>query len=84
MIIVRLPAILRQPEMPPEIQVDSPVATIDELVIALDGRYPGLASSLEDTLFNFAVNDVLVLHGARQHPLADGDVVEVVPTISGG
>ena len=67
-----------------EIQIHAAVATIDELVVALDGRYPGLAWSLEDTLFNFAVNDVLVLHGARQHPLADGDIVEVIPTISGG
>jgi molybdopterin converting factor small subunit len=30
------------------------------------------------------VNDVLVLHRARRHPLMDGDTVEIVPTIAGG
>lgn len=84
MITVRVPAILRQPDMPPEIHVAAPVSSIDELVGALDASFPGLAAALEDTLFNFAVNDALVLHRARQQPLAPGDVVEIIPTISGG
>jgi molybdopterin converting factor small subunit len=30
------------------------------------------------------VNDELLLHHARERALADGDVVEIIPTISGG
>jgi molybdopterin converting factor small subunit len=33
---------------------------------------------------NVAVNDEMLLHGVRERPLADGDVVELIPTISGG
>jgi molybdopterin converting factor small subunit len=84
MIVVRLPAMLRQPEMPPELHVDAPVSTIDELVGVLDARYPGLARELDDSIFNFAVNDALVVHHARQHVLHPGDAVEIIPTISGG
>ena len=61
-----------------------PLATVAELVDALDGRIPGFKDQLEDSVFNFAVNDELLLHRARERPLADGDVVEIIPTISGG
>jgi molybdopterin converting factor small subunit len=84
MITVRVPSILRQPEMPAEIHVEAHVATIDELIGTVDRQYPGFALAAEDTLYNFAVNDALVLHRAGQHPIADGDVVEIIPTISGG
>lgn len=84
MITVRLPAILRPPEMPLELRLRESVLTIEELVNELDRRYPGLALALDDAMYNFAVNETLVLHKARQHPLNDGDVVEVIPTISGG
>jgi molybdopterin converting factor small subunit len=84
MITVRLPAMLRQPEMPHELHVDAPVSTIEELVGELDVRYPGLARELDDAIFNFAVNDALIVHRARQHELRPGDAVEIIPTISGG
>lgn len=84
MITVRLPAILRQPDMPLELHIEASVLTIEELIGALDARYPGLARELDDAIYNFAVNDALVLHGARRHPLHPGDQVEVIPTISGG
>ena len=35
-------------------------------------------------MLNFAVNDELILHRAGERRLADGDVVEIVPAISGG
>ena len=35
-------------------------------------------------MLNFAVNDEIILHRAGERPLADGDVVEIVPAISGG
>ena len=84
MITVRLPTILRPPGVPAEFAIRDTVTTIGELVAVLDGQIPGLAHQLDDALFNFAINDALVVHGARQHPLMEGDVVEVVPTISGG
>ena len=35
-------------------------------------------------LYNFSVNHVYILHRPRRDPLMDGDLVEVVSTISGG
>lgn len=61
-----------------------PLATIADLVTALDRRIPGFRDQLEDSVFNFAVNDELILQNARSRPLADGDRVEIIPTISGG
>jgi len=84
MIVVRLPAMLRRPGMPADVNVAAPVATIAGLVQELDRRYPGLAAELDDSIINFAVNDALILERARQHPLRAGDVVEIIPMISGG
>jgi molybdopterin converting factor small subunit len=84
MIVVRLPAMLRRSGMPPDIRIDAPAPTIEALVRALDARYPGLAGEVDDSIFNFAVNDALVLQHARQHALRPGDVVEIIPMISGG
>ena len=60
------------------------LATVADLVDALDVRIPGFKDQLDDSVFNFAVNDELLLHRARDRHLADGDVVEIIPTISGG
>ena len=84
MITVRLPSMLRRPGVPAELTLTQRLASIAELVAALDARLPGLASSLDDTLYNFAVNDALILHGERRHALEDGDVVEIIPTVAGG
>ena len=64
--------------------ITDPVQTIGQLVAALDRAQPGLAVRLDDAIFNFAVNDEMLLHGVDQHPVRDGDVVEIVPAISGG
>jgi molybdopterin converting factor small subunit len=61
-----------------------PLATVADLVDALDRRIPGFKEQLDDSVFNFAVNDELLLHRARERRLADGDTVEIIPTISGG
>jgi molybdopterin converting factor small subunit len=83
MITVRLPATLRVG--PSDIlTVTEPVATVDELVDVLDLRIPGFREHMDDSVFNFAVNDELLLHHARERRLADGDTVEIIPTISGG
>lgn len=83
MITVRLPATL-QVGPSDTLVFSQPIATIAELVDAIDRRVPGFRDQLEDSVFNFAVNDELILHHARSRPLADGDRVEIIPTISGG
>ena len=66
------------------LEVHDEVRTIAELVEALEKRIPGLREQLDDSVFNFAVNDEMLLIHARERALNDGDVVEVIPTISGG
>ena len=78
-----------QVRMPPmlgseTVVVTEQVKTIADLVSALGRHRPALAARLEDPIFNFAVNDEMLLHNVRDHPLNDGDVVEIVPAISGG
>ena len=83
MITVHLPATL-QIGPSDTLVFSEPLATIADLVTALDRRIPGFRDQLDDSVFNFAVNDELVLYHARDRLLADGDVVELIPTISGG
>lgn len=82
-ITVRFPAMLHA-IAGPDVTVAHPVSTIGELLPVLFLQVPGLAGHLADPIYNFAVNDELVLHGVNARPLRDGDVVELVPTIAGG
>ena len=83
MITVILPSTLRVNDAN-RLEVHEPVTTIAELVDAVDRRIPGFREQLDDSVFNFAVNDEMLLYHARDRALQDGDVVEVIPTISGG
>ena len=83
MITVRLPATLRVGTAD-TLSFEPPLPTIGALIEALDVRIPGFKDQLDDSVFNFAVNDEMLLHHARERTLADGDVVEIIPTISGG
>ena len=83
MICVLLPSTLRVNDSN-RLEVHDAVRTIADLVEALDKRIPGLREQLDDSVFNFAVNDEMLLIHARERALNDGDVVEVIPTISGG
>ena len=83
MITVVLPSTLRVSDSD-RLEIHEPVGTIGELVESIDRRIPGFRDQLEDSVFNFAVNDEMLLHHARERALRDGDVVEVIPTISGG
>jgi len=83
MITVRLPSTLRVTAND-TLQISDPVATVADLIDALDRRIPGFRDQLNDSVFNFAVNDEMLLYHARERALKPGDVVEVVPTISGG
>ena len=82
-VTVRFPAMLHG-KAGQQVTIDEPVRDVASLLLALDRKVPGLATELQDPIFNVAVNDVMLLHGVRQYPVTDGDVVEIVPTISGG
>lgn len=83
MILVRFPSMLHA-LAGREIAIDEPLADLGALLDALDRRIPGLSRNLADPIYNFAVNDEMLLHGVRTHALHSGDVVEIVPTIAGG
>jgi molybdopterin converting factor small subunit len=83
MIIIRLPSTLKVTSSD-TLEVREPIASVAELIEVLDRRIPGFRDQLDDAVFNFAVNDEMLLHHARERELRDGDVVEIVPTISGG
>jgi aldehyde:ferredoxin oxidoreductase len=83
MILVRFPSMLHA-LAGPELAIDEPLADLGALLDALDRRIPGLSGSLADPIYNFAVNDEMLLHGIRTRALKSGDVVEIVPTIAGG
>ena len=83
MVTVRLPATLRVGSSD-TLTFEQPLPDIAALIDALDARVPGFKDQLDDSVFNFAVNDEMLLHRARERTLADGDVVEIIPTISGG
>ena len=83
MISVLLPATLRVSDSHC-LEVHDRVRTVAELVNAIDQRIPGFRDQLDDSVFNFAVNDEMLLYKALDRALQDGDVVEIIPTISGG
>jgi len=83
MLTVRLPSTLRVGGSD-TLEFDGSIGTIAQLIDALDLRVPGFKAQLDDSVFNFAVNDEMLLHHAREKRLADGDIIEIIPTISGG
>jgi molybdopterin converting factor small subunit len=83
MITVKLPSTLRD-IAGDTLDIEERVATVAELVDVIDQKIPGFKDQLDDSVFNFAVNDEMLLYRARDRALNDGDIVEVIPTISGG
>jgi molybdopterin converting factor small subunit len=84
-ITVYLPAMLRPHAGGAEmLTITTPVHSMAELLEALGRNAPRLVRQLDDSVFNFAVNDEMLLHRVDAHPLRDGDRVEIVPAISGG
>lgn len=84
MVTVNLPAALQPIAGGKSLIVRQSVATVGQLLQALERLAPGLGAQLDDPLYNIAVNDELLLHAVDQRPIADGDVVEVIPTMAGG
>ena len=68
-ITVRLPSTLRVSDERP-LEVHEPVADIAALVDVLDRRIPGFRDQLDDSVFNFAVNDEMLLFRARDRDAA--------------
>ncbi len=83
MITVRLPSTLRVGASD-SLELRESITTIAQLIDVLDRRIPGFRDQLDDSVFNFAVNDEMLLYHARERVLREGDVVEIIPTISGG
>ena len=83
MIVVNFPAAF-YPLAGPSMIVHETVATVGQLIQALDRLVPGIATQLDDPLYNIAVNDEILLHNVDAHSVNDGDVVEVIPSMAGG
>jgi sulfur carrier protein ThiS len=80
-VTVRLPEPLRHGGVD-AIVVDTPVANLRELGLALESRLEGFSAS--DELFNFAINGEIVLSGEAERGVASGDEVELLVAFSGG
>lgn len=78
---VRLPEPLRRGN-DGVLPIEMPVATLGQLIPILEQRVDGFHG--DDSLFNFAVNGVMLLSGERDHPLAHGDEVEILVAFGGG
>jgi len=84
MLTVHLPASLAAEAGADTLTFTDSVRTVGDLLALLTARLPGFGALFDDALMNVAVNDEMLLHGVRERTLADGDVVELIPTISGG
>jgi molybdopterin converting factor small subunit len=82
-ITVNFPAAL-YPLAGQSVIVRESVSTLGQLITALDRLSPGIAHELDDPLYNFAVNDEILLHSVESRPVKDGDVVEIIPSMAGG
>ena len=83
MITVNFPAAL-QAVAGQSIVVREDVDTVGQLIDALDRLTPGIKKELDDPLYNIAINDEILLHGVNRRAVKDGDVVEIIPSMSGG
>lgn len=79
-VTVRLPEPLRHGT--DLVTIDTPVETLGQLIPILERRVDGFHG--DDSLFNFAVNGVMLLHGERNCPLANGDEIEILVAFGGG
>jgi sulfur-carrier protein len=86
---VRIPTILRS-YTGGEKAVEGSGATLDELVLDLDARNPGLRERIVEDgqlrrFVNVYVNDEDVRFlGGLATPISDGDAVTILPAVAGG
>jgi molybdopterin converting factor small subunit len=87
---VRVPSMLR-PTVGGERNLAAEGATLRELIANVDRRHPGFAGQLlessgkQRTFVNLYINDedVRYLKGLET-PVAEGDVVSILPAVAGG
>jgi molybdopterin converting factor small subunit len=65
------------------LHVDTPVATIGELIPILERRVPKFSAG-DRALFSFAINGQLIVHDESATALKNGDEVEVIVAFAGG
>jgi molybdopterin converting factor small subunit len=82
-ITVNFPAALH-PVAGQSIVVNESVATVGQLLQALERLKPGLYKELDDPLYNIAVNDEILLHAVDAREVRDGDIIEIIPSMAGG
>jgi molybdopterin converting factor small subunit len=82
-ITVNFPAVLH-PVTGQSLVVREAVATVGQLMQALERLKPGIARELDDPLYNIAVNDEILLHAVDAREVRDGDIVEIIPSMAGG
>ena len=87
---VRVPAMLR-PTVGGERSVAADGRTLRELIDNVDQRHPGFAGQLLDpdgqqrSFVNIYVNDEDVRYlGGLETPVAEGDVISILPAVAGG
>ena len=82
-ITVNFPAALH-PVAGQSLTVRDAVANVGQLIEALEKIAPGIKKELDDPIYNIAVNEEILLHGVDRRPVKDGDVIEIIPSMSGG
>ncbi|MGH2793755.1 MAG: MoaD/ThiS family protein [Actinomycetota bacterium] len=87
---VRIPTILRKHTGGAK-AVESSGATVREIIDRLDGNHPGLKGAILaeggeiHRFINIYLNDEDIrFSGALETPVADGDVVSILPAVAGG
>ena len=87
---VRVPAMLR-PTVGGERSVAAEGRTLRELIRNVDQRHPGFAGQLLDpdgqqrSFVNIYVNDEDARYlGGLETPVAEGDVISILPAVAGG
>ena len=87
---VRVPTILRK-HTGGEKQIRGEGKTVRELLADLDARHPGISAAIVTDagdlhrFINMYINDEDVRFlGALETPVADGDVISILPAVAGG
>ena len=89
-VTIKLPTILRK-FAGNEARVSAEGATLAEVLKDLESRYPGITKNVIAAdgglhrFINVYVNDEDVRYlGALETPVADGDIVSILPAVAGG
>ncbi len=89
-VTVKIPTLLR-PKVGGSPTVEGTTGTVRQLLVDLEGRYPGLTESIVTDdgdlhrFVNLYVNDEDVRYlGSLETEVAEGDTVSILPAVAGG